>query len=272
MYHSSQAEPVSAPRRVVYTCLFGFSEQFNDFDYEPGDGVDYVCFTDDPDLRSERWEIRLTGAELLDTARAAKRIKALPHRFLPDYDWSLYVDNTVRLKRSPRELFDRYLAPAESPLVCFKHPWRDCVYDEAEAVIELEFDDPARVRHQMEFYRRLGYPPNAGLAKGAFMLRRHHDPALVPVMERWHQQVLCHSKRDQLSLNPVAWFDGFEIGYLEEAFLDFGLAEWPVVKNGVRLPRDFDEARYRALNPDVNVPNCRKHYLLHGAAEQRAYK
>jgi len=37
------------------------------------------------------------------------------------------------------------------------------------------------------------------------------------------------------------------------------------------VPRDFDDARYHELNPDV-VGNGRKHYLLHGAAAQRAYK
>ena len=207
--------------------MFGYSEAFNDFAYERDERIDYICFTDDPDLRSDNWQITLRSCEMLDAARAAKRIKALPHRFLPEYDWSLYIDNTVRLKRSPRELFEQYLAPAESPLVCFRHPWRDCVYDEAEAVIEYGYDDPDRVRRQMAFYRHLGYPAKAGLAKNTLLLRRHRDPVLAPVMERWHQQVLFHSLRDQLSLNPVAWFDRFTIGYLAHDFLDFELLDWP---------------------------------------------
>ena len=261
----------SEPRCVVYTCLFGFSEQFNDFAYERDDRIDYVCFTDDPDLRSDHWQIVLRSCELLDATRAAKRIKALPHRFLPQYDWSLYLDNTVRLKSSPRDLFERFLARAESPLACFKHPWRDCVYDEAEAVLGLGMDDPTRVQRQMAFYRYLGYPAHAGLAKSTILLRRHRDPALITVMERWHEQVLYHSLRDQLSLNPVTWFDRFTIAYLEHDFLDFEFLEWPVIKNDVRIPRDFDDVRYRELNPGV-TGNLRKHYLLNGAAGQRAYK
>jgi len=258
-------------RCVVYTCLFGSSELFNDFIYPRDSDIDFVCFTDDPDLRSDFWEIRLVSRELLDPTRAAKRIKALPHRFLPEFDWSLYVDNTVRLKRPASELFERFLEPARSPHVCFRHPWRDCVYDEGDEVIRSGFDDPARVRSQMSFYRRLGYPAHAGLATSTFMLRRHHDRELTPVMERWHQQVLCFSFRDQLSLNPVAWYDRFELGYLELDFAGFELFQWPVVKNNVRVPRDFDDQRYADLNPDVDF-DCRKHYLLFGAAEGRAYK
>ena len=255
----------------MYTCLFGYTEQFNDFVYDADDRIAYICFTDDPDLRSDFWQIRLMSSEMLDAARAAKRIKALPHRYLPEYDWSLYIDNTVRLREQPRALFDRFLSRSESPFVCFRHPWRDCVYDEADEVIRHQLDDPERVRRQMAFYRHLGYPPRAGLAKATFMLCRHNELALAAMMERWHQQVLRHSLRDQLSLNPVAWFDRFEIGYLDQNFLEYDLLRWPIIKNGIRVPRDFDDARYRELNPDV-VIDCRKHYLLHGAAEGRAYK
>ena len=40
---------------------------------------------------------------------------------------------------------------------------------------------------------------------------------------------------------------------------------------GERLPRDFDDACYLQLNPDVSI-NARKHYLLYGHAEGRPYK
>ena len=258
------------PRRVVYTCLFGFSEHFNDFAYRRDD-IDFVCFTDDPALRSKFWTVKLMPRGALDPARMAKKIKALPHRFLPGHDWSLYIDNTVRLKVAPAQLFDELLAPSASPLVCFRHPERDCVYQEADEVIALGFDDPERVRAQMRIYRQRGYPAHNGLAKSAFLLRRHRDPSLAPVLECWHEQVLRHSKRDQLSFNPVTWFERFEVGYLDLEFKKYQMLEWPVLKDGVRLPRDFDDARYLALHPDVNF-DPRRHYLYHGVAEGRGYK
>jgi Protein of unknown function (DUF616) len=258
------------PRRIVYTCLFGFSEHFNDFSYDRDD-IDFVCFTDDPELRSDFWSVKLMPRGALDPARMAKQIKALPHRFLPDHDWSLYIDNTIRLKVPPAQLFEEFLAPSPSPFVCFRHPQRDCVYQEAEEVLAQGYDHPARVGAQMRSYRQLGYPEHNGLAKLAFLLRRHRDPALPPVLERWHQEVLRHSMRDQLSFNPVAWLARFDVGYLDRAFEDYQLLDWPVVKDGIRLPRDFDDARYLALNPDVDF-DARRHWLYHGAAEQRRYK
>ncbi|MEA2975754.1 MAG: hypothetical protein QOF19_1274 [Alphaproteobacteria bacterium] len=261
---------VLGPRRVVYTCLFGSSEYFNDFVYEGDGNIDFVCFTDDPELTSEFWTIKVVEPGLLDPARAAKRVKALPHLYLPEYDWSLYIDNIIRLKTAPKQLFDQFLVGAPSPLVCFRHPERNCVYEEAEKVIELSFDNPDRVRTQMMLYRQLGYPVQNGLAKSGFLLRRHHDPTLTPVMERWHDHVLGHSKRDQLSMNPVMWFHHFTPTYLHLNFYDFDLLDWPVIKDDVRLPRDFEDAPYLKLHPDVT--DARRHYLQVGAQERRRYK
>lgn len=260
-------------RRVVYTCLFGHSELFNDFQYQRDD-IDFICFTDDPELRSDFWKIELVPKQLLDPARAAKKFKALPHVFLAQYDWSLYIDNTVRLKTPPARLFDEFLAGAESPLVCFRHFERDCVYDEAKVVLSLDFDIPERVNPQMALYRYLGYPAKNGLSVSTLLLRRHHDPALTRVMHTWSDQVLCHSKRDQLSMLPSCWFEKFEVAYMPARFDKYELLDWPVIKDGVRLPRDFYEAVYLQLNPDLATINMdlRKHYLLWGQNENRKYR
>ena len=260
-------------KRVVYTCLFGHSELFNDFTYER-DGIDFICFTDDPELRSDFWKIELLPRGMLDPARAAKRLKALAHVYLAPYDWSLYVDNTVRLKTAPSRLFDEFLAPSKSALACFRHHERDCIYDEAKVVLSLGFDTPGRVKPQMALYRYLGYPAKHGLAKAALLLRKHHDPVLQRVMHTWYEQIFSHSKRDQLSLLPSCWSEGFSPEYLPASFDTGGLLDWPVLKNNLRLPRDFDDALYLELNPDLANANIdpRKHYLLTGQSENRKYR
>lgn len=264
-----------ALRRVVYTCLFGYSERFNDFRYD-APGIDFICFTDDPELTSDFWTIKQVPLGLLDPPRRSKQIKAKPHIFLPEYDQSIYVDNTVRITAPIADIFSTYLgAPSlprsSSPLVCYQHPWRSCVYDEASAVLAGGYDDPARVNQQMDFYRSIGYPANNGLAKTTFLLRNHHDPALIRLMDKWHEQVLRHSFRDQLSLLPTARALDFEISYLPLKFLDHDLFQWPVVKDNKRVPRDFVDSTYLSLNPDV-TGLARKHYLNFGMDEGRAYK
>lgn len=54
------------PRRVVYTCMFGYSERFNDFVYEGAENIDFICFTDDPKLISAFWKFKVVPSGLLD--------------------------------------------------------------------------------------------------------------------------------------------------------------------------------------------------------------
>jgi hypothetical protein len=182
----------------------------------------------------------------------------------------LYIDNSIRLKVPPQKIFDQYLVDSPSPYVSFRHYERSCVYDEAAKVIELHLDDRTKVEGQMAFYRSLGYPSNNGLAKNAFILRRHHDPSLARVMEDWFNQILCWSKRDQLSLNPVMWFCGFEPSYLPLNFSDFEMLEWPFAHHA-RLPADFEDARYLRLYPWVSI-HPKRHYLYEGAIQGLPYK
>ena len=261
-------------RRVVYTCLFGHSERFNEFVYERDPTIDFICFTDMPELQSEFWRIEKVERDELDAARAAKQRKILTHRFLSRYNASLYVDNTVRLKMAPAEIFDRYLDQSRSPLVCFRHPWRRCVYNEAREVISLDFDKSERVNTQMGRYRNLGYPEGNGLSKGAFLLRRHNDRILIPVMETWFEHVQSYSHRDQLSLPVAMWLHKFKPEFIDLDFNDNDILQYPYPPNAIRIPRGFDDELYLRLNPDVRAANLnpRRHYLLHGAAEGRLFR
>ncbi len=84
-----------AIRRVVYTCIMGGYEALMEQPVAADSGTDFVCITDDPTLRSEKWQIRTVESALpMDSARSSRAPKILAHRFLPDYDESLYVDNT----------------------------------------------------------------------------------------------------------------------------------------------------------------------------------
>ena len=261
-------------RRVVYTCMYGYSEKFNDFEYEPDGNIDFVCFTDDPELRSRFWKTVLLPRQLIPAPRASRRAKMLPHRFLSQYDCSLYVDNIVRLRMAPRAIFERFLQSSASPLVCFRHPERNCVYDEAELVASIRYDDPVRIDAQMKFYRRLGYPAANGLIASGFLLRRHNDPRVIQLMECWFEQMLCYSFRDQLSFNVSAWLNRFEYAALDLNIADSEITQWPVPQRAIRVPRGFDDERYLELNPDVAKARMdpRKHWLLHGHAEGRSYE
>ena len=256
-------------RRAVYTCLFGHSEPFPDHHYPSDAATDFILFTDDPALRSAFWDIRLIAPVAMDPVRAAKRIKHNHAEFLPGYAASLYIDNTVRL-RAPLDAIFAHRAPGA--LVLFRHPWRDCLYAEAEFLLRAGVDTD-RIREQIAFYRHLGHPEGAGLHATTVLLRDHGAAALASAMREWDLQTHRFSFRDQLSLPVIAARMNLPIAHFPGALTDNPLIDWQAAALPFRMPRQFDDLRYLALNPDVAAAGMdpRTHYAQFGRFEGRAY-
>ncbi|MGQ4275164.1 glycosyltransferase domain-containing protein [Terrihabitans sp. B22-R8] len=259
-------------RRVVYTCMFGYSEAFADHETCDDGKTDYLCFTDDRSLTSTRWKFIFVDPVDLGPVRTAKMIKIMPHRFVGAYASSLYIDNTVQLIASPDEIWS-HLRPDGSPLVCFHHPWWNCIYTEAEKIIELNYADPDVVNAQIGEYRAAGFPVEGGLSHNAILLRRHKDRRLRMISEAWWAQILRYSYRDQLSLPYVMWRQGFSADHFPGLSVDGNLVKWPVF-SGPRIPRGFNDEVYLALHEDVRTSgmNPREHYLKWGLAEGRRWQ
>ncbi|EBY7415980.1 DUF616 domain-containing protein, partial [Salmonella enterica subsp. enterica serovar Alachua] len=154
--------------RVVYTCLFGFSEKFKDRSYPKYNNTDYICFTDDKSLSSKQWRFIYIDTSLYGPQKTSKMIKICPHLFLKEYKSSLYVDNTVRINADIDTIFLNL--SDNSPFVIYKHNLWDCPYTESEAVIKLGYADKILLSKQIESYNNDGLPRNCGLYHGAILL------------------------------------------------------------------------------------------------------
>ncbi len=184
-------------RVVVYTAIFdGYDDLIP---HEPTEGVRFVCFSDGP-LFARPWEVRVVE-RALSPRRENRRYKILAHNFI-DADCSIYIDGNIKLLVDPRELVRRYLA--DSLLALFKHPFRDCLYEEGYAIAEAELDDPETVLAQLARYRKAGYPRDNGLHAGNIILRRH-TKEVARFNELWWQEVARGSERDQVSLDYALW-------------------------------------------------------------------
>ncbi len=221
---------------VVYTCLFGGSEELN-FEAVEGSACDFVVFTDQDLAPPDNVSVIHVRASAIGAARQSRRAKVLPFEFFEGYDWSLYVDNTLSIKSPPEKLAREFLLSGEYSLFCFPHPWRDCIYDEAEVIIREQIDNEATVREQVDTYAREGYPRQLGLSALTAILRNHNDPSLRSHHIEWYEHILRFSKRDQLSFDYLRWRHKLEIGYFPFDLVENDHFEWKSLK---RLPRGFD--------------------------------
>lgn len=187
---------------VVYTAITGVYDELRD----PGFNsvyCDYVCFTDNRALRSHVWKIRYFDDYETDNVRKCRRVKILPHLFLKDYEYSVWMDASMNLQKDVRPMLDRFLK--DCGFAVFIHPERSCIYDEAAVCKEFKLDSAETINRQTDRYRQEGYPQNNGLAETSVLFRRHHDPKVIRAMEDWWREVRDFSRRDQLSFNYVAW-------------------------------------------------------------------
>lgn len=221
-------------KKVIYTAIFGGKDGLQEPLFVPS-GFDFICFTDNKNLTSDIWDIRVVEPPFKDPVRCARYYKVLAHQNLNMYEVSVWVDGNMILIGDVNDLIERYLVEnsfatynhAEQKRRFLKFFWikdkkfaRNCIYDEAEDLINktergVYMDDPEIMKLQMKRYREEGYPTNNGLAVTMVLLRKHNDQEVKKIMESWWEEIKSGSRRDQLSFNYVAWKHGFEFSYIE---------------------------------------------------------
>lgn len=206
---------------VVYTAIFGGYDGL--LPQPRKKGIDYICFTDRP-LKSDSWKVVQVTRPFEDPVRCARMYKVNPHKFLPDYQRSIWIDGNYLIRgkivdwahgllgRKPIWVFDHDQCPEDQ---------RNCVYREHEAIIEVfevsgkKKDDFAVMQQQMNRYRQEGYPEENGLIFSAAILREHHHPEVIKTMEAWWSEISAGSRRDQLSFDYAAWKNDLHFGIID---------------------------------------------------------
>jgi len=190
-------------RRCVYTVMTGGYDQL----LTPrcvAPGWDFIAFVDDPDaVRSPHWQLRKLDAGDLDVQAASRLPKILPHRFLADYEFSLYLDANMRLRGRLENLGRKH----NWPIFCsVRHPWRSCVYQELRQIANLRKAPVAAVSAQIARYEAEGIPGDLGLYENGFLLRRHNDPEAIAIDEAWWKEYMqSETRRDQPALAVALW-------------------------------------------------------------------
>ena len=187
---------------VVYTAITGGKDVLKS-PAERLPGVDYICFTDDPSTQAEGWQTLPLRAASPDPTRAARWPKLMPHLYLRDYEWSLWIDANYRIVGDLTPLVADHLPTG--PHFAFPQYKRTCVYEEVEQCIRQNKDDPALLRAQAERYRDQGMPEGLPVACNSIVLRQHKEPDVIALMEAWWREIELGSRRDQVSLPYLLW-------------------------------------------------------------------
>ena len=175
-------------------------------------GWRYICFTDQ-NIVSDIWEILPIPGELnyLSQVKRQRCLKTQPHRFLPEHEWSVYVDANITIEVGMWKLV-RDICGKEDFSVT-RHSERDCIYVEREKCLALKKDDGVESEEQIKRYQKEGFPTHFGLNETGLLVR-HNVDWVKTLDDMWWNEIEKGSHRDQLSFNYCLWKGVFRINNL----------------------------------------------------------
>lgn len=214
-------------KRLVYTCVFGkYDWVFPPI--TPEDNVDYIIITDDVSMNISGWKTVLVDVSGFHNAKSVNLYyRALVHKFLPGYEYSLYIDGNIRLLGETSKFFNNFIE-SEAALGLFPHPLRSTVKQESAVCLEAgKVSESERLEEELSYYRNKGFPDKNGLIETTIILKNHNHPDLNRAMTLWWALFKRFGTRDQFSLPYVLWRTDVSRIYHEFSFREpndyFGL-------------------------------------------------
>jgi hypothetical protein len=194
---------------LIYTAIFNHYDALVN---PPDDNNDYICFTDNPKNVPENWETRKIAFDELSPKLASGKVKTLPHKYFSEFEYSIWIDGNIVIKKDPSDIIDEYLQ--DTNIAVKRNPFRDCVYKEAKHNVKRGLTDRKSTQQKMEKYRCNGFPENFGLSETRILIRKHNSEDVISAMETWWEEYKEGPKRDQLSFEYAAWVTDLEYSFL----------------------------------------------------------
>jgi hypothetical protein len=200
-----------AQRVAIYTAIFGGHDDLKPQPACPD--VDFVCFTDDPTMRSNPWRVEVVPPRYQHPRMSATWFRTHPHVVLPEHRHTIWIDGSIVLRdASFAEEVLGYLK--QGGIALMRHNKRDDLLDEADVSVKREKYDGQPIREQVAYYCAQGFPPGHGLWLGGVIARDSENQQIRQLNEMWMEENLRWTYQNQISLAYLLWRLGIEPGVI----------------------------------------------------------
>ncbi|WP_286809322.1 MULTISPECIES: glycosyltransferase domain-containing protein [unclassified Leclercia] len=189
-------------RIVIYTAVTGDYDDLSPLIEE--DEIDYICFTDNnfTGIIPKPWkQIRLPGSKF-SNKDLARFCKINPHRLLPQYDKSLWIDGNIIIKGNIKKFIVDTLNSHD--IASYDHWWRDKTEQELFECARSGFDPAWKLRKQLSRYSMDGYISN-NFYENNVLFRNHMKSDVINMHNTWWEEYIKGGKRDQYSFTYSAY-------------------------------------------------------------------
>jgi hypothetical protein len=129
----------------------------------------------------------------------------------------IWVDGSIRITSA--KFVEYMVEQAGDTMAAFQHPWRTCIYEEAQECHDMIKYRDQPILSQVEHYRDLGWPENGGLIAGGVICwkRSYINPR---ANQAWWEEMMKWSLQDQLSFPIVASEHGLEVNVCNKSLMN----------------------------------------------------
>lgn len=231
---------------AVFTAVFGGYDHLK-IAASKEEGVDYYCFTDDPEMETGYYRRIVVPMEPGLSAKAMNlKIRTLGHPALESYGYTLYHDGSISVKPgvSVAKLVADELS-GDSFWKMFHHSQRTLLRHEALAIVRLHKEPYWRTLATVAMMLATGYPLNPPtLSMTGVILRKPQDERTRRLGSEWWKAFQRFpSKRDQMTFDSVCVKCGLKVNYFDGSMFDNNYVDWHTMHKAPETSMRFPLAR-----------------------------
>jgi hypothetical protein len=183
---------------AVYTAIFGDKDILKPpLNFSVNDNIDYYLITDNSKLEINNYQLVLKKPIYNDVTKNARFYKIYGLEIFKRYDFVIWHDANLQIIHN--KILNSIDFVSNHGIAFFKHPSRNCIYNEAIKCIYKEKDDPYKILKQVYQYYKFGIKNESGLYETSIFIRNNK---LInnDFLDLWWNEIKHKTRRDQLSL------------------------------------------------------------------------
>lgn len=184
------------PEVVVYTSIYGDYETLKK---QPEQTIPckFVCFTDSRQtLEEEDWHNRdiiefrpkIDEWESYSPALKAKYFRTHPFAFFKN-QYVIYIDGSAKFQSEFSVELLLWEILQKSDMLVFKHPDRDCIFEEAKFCKDIEKYKKMQLMKQAEQYKKDWHPEHYWLSATWLLVFNKSESLSYMLDDRWEQNI-----------------------------------------------------------------------------------
>ncbi len=185
---------------AVYTAIFGDKDFLLDplnIKINNNINVDYYCFTDNLELKSNVYSIIYKNPPVNCVIRRSRFFKINGAEELKGYDYLIWHDGNIQINSDKIECLIKELG--DNFMAAFKHPYRDNIFDESKVCIKRNKDNYFKILIQLLVYMWNGVNTKSKLFETGILVK--NNKIKDEFHELWWEDIKKYSSRDQISLS-----------------------------------------------------------------------